>query len=57
MMMETKSEVLYSNYKEVDGTMVAFDVTIFEGGVEDIIFTTSEIKYNTGLKDSLFKME
>ena len=57
MMLETESEIIYSNYKEVDGTMVAFDVTIYEGGEIDIIFTTSEIKYNTGLEDSLFKME
>lgn len=56
-MVETESEIICSNYKEVDGTMVAFDVTILEGGEVDTVYTASEIKYNTGLEDSLFKME
>lgn len=57
MMMETEGEIIYSNYKEVDGVVMAFDLTIYQGGEEYIVFTTSEVKYNTGLEDSLFKME
>jgi outer membrane lipoprotein-sorting protein len=56
-MMETESEILYSNYKKVDGVLTAFDYVIYQGGMEDMVLTTSEIKYNTGLKDSLFKMK
>jgi outer membrane lipoprotein-sorting protein len=57
MMMETESESIMSDYREVDGMMTAFLVTIFQGGEEFIVFTVSEIKYNTGLEDSFFKME
>jgi outer membrane lipoprotein-sorting protein len=57
MMMETESEIIYSNYKEVDGMMTAFDLSIYQGGEEYIVFTATEVKYNTGLEASLFKME
>ena len=57
MMMETESESIMSDYREVDGMMTAFNMQIFQGGEEFIVFTVSEIKYNTGLEDSLFKME
>ena len=57
MMMETESEVIYSDYKEIDGVMTAFNMTIFEGSMEDLVFTASEFKHNTGLENSLFKMK
>lgn len=56
-MRETESETFFSNYKEVDGTMVVFDVAIFVDGEEDIVFTVSKVIYNTGLDDSLFEMK
>jgi outer membrane lipoprotein-sorting protein len=57
MMMETESEVVYSNYKEIDGVLTAFNMTIYEGALEDFVFTASEVKYNTGLEDSFFERE
>lgn len=57
MMMETESESYMSDYREIDGVMTAFQMNFFQGGEEFIVFTASEIKYNTGLEDSLFKME
>lgn len=57
MEMETEGETIMSDYRDVDGVMTAFQMTIFQGGEEFITFTASEITYNTGLEDSLFKME
>lgn len=57
MMMETESESIMSDYRKIDGMMAAFQMQIFQGGEEFIVFTATEIKYNTGLEDSLFKME
>ncbi len=57
MMMETESESIMSDFREIDGMLTAFHMQIFQGGEEFIVFTVSEIKYNTGLEDSLFKMD
>jgi outer membrane lipoprotein-sorting protein len=57
MEMETETESYMSDYREVDGVMTSFQMRIFQGGEEFIVFTASEIKYNTGLEDSFFKME
>ena len=57
MMMETESEVVYSNYKETDGVLTAFNMTIYENAIEDFVFTASEVRYNTGLEESFFKRE
>lgn len=54
---EIESEQVMSDYRKVDGTMAAFSITIFQGGVEYIRMTISEIVYNTGLDDSLFVLK
>ena len=43
--------------REVDGVLTAFQIRISEGGEEMIVFSVSEAKYNSGLADSLFRME
>lgn len=57
MMMETEAENYMTDYREVDGVMTAFQMNIYQGGEEFVVFTATEVKYNTGLEDSLFKME
>jgi len=55
--VEVLVETLHSDYKEVDGTMVAHSLISYRDGEEFMVSTISEVKYNTGLKDSLFKMD
>ncbi|NPV84262.1 MAG: hypothetical protein HPY46_11865 [Candidatus Aminicenantes bacterium] len=54
---EVEAEQVMSEYRKVDGTMAAFSITIFQGGVEYIRMTVNEIVYNTGLDDSLFVLK
>jgi hypothetical protein len=53
----TDQELIFSDYKKVDGVMAAHVMTIYQGGEEFGIFTLSEIKYNSSLEDSLFAKE
>jgi len=55
--VEVLVETLHSDYKEVEGTMVAHSLISYRDGEEFMVSTISEVKYNTGLKDSLFKMD
>ncbi|NOR14601.1 MAG: hypothetical protein GQ544_02740 [Candidatus Aminicenantes bacterium] len=55
--MDSDVETIFSDYKELDGTMVAFSFTQYMDGEEFMVFTMDEIEYNTGLEDSLFKMD
>lgn len=57
MMMETVSESVMSDYREIGGIMTAFHIQIFQGGEEFIDYTLTEVKFNTGLEDALFRME
>ena len=55
--MEIEVEQYTSDYKEVEGLMVAFSTSQYLNGQEQMIMTVSEVKINTGLEDSLFVME
>ncbi len=55
--MDSDVETIFSDYKELDGTMVAFSFTQYMDGEEFMVLTMDEIEYNTGLEDSLFKMD
>jgi outer membrane lipoprotein-sorting protein len=57
MGVEAKADTFFSDWKEVDGMMVSFSLKILYDGEEAITMTFSEVKYNTGLEDSLFKMD
>ena len=57
MMMETEGETIFTDYREVDGIVVAYNLVIFEGGEEGGTLTVTDVKFNSGLEDSFFKIE
>lgn len=57
MGVEAESETFLSDYRKIDGIMVSFSARIFYDGEEAMTMTFTEVKYNTGLEDSLFKMD
>ncbi len=56
MLMEVVEETIYSDYKKVEGIMTPHSLTIKREGVEFAVMTITEVKFNTGLEDSLFKI-
>ncbi len=54
---EVDQDMIFSDYRKVDGIMTAFSMTIFQGGEEFGSLTLTEVKFNSGLEDSFFKME
>ena len=56
MGVEVEAESFMSDYKEFQGTMVPYTITVYQDGEEFLIISLSDMKYNTGLQDSLFKM-
>lgn len=54
---EVDTEVVFSDYKEVDGMPAPHSLIIYQDGEEFLVMTVSGIKYNSGLEDSFFKME
>jgi outer membrane lipoprotein-sorting protein len=54
---EVEFEQVASDYKKVNGLMVAHTVTTYVNGVESRIIKITGVQYNTGLEDSLFSME
>jgi outer membrane lipoprotein-sorting protein len=56
-MMETEGGTTFTDYRDIDGITVAFNRVIFEGGEDKISMTVRDVKLNSGLEDSLFKVE
>ena len=56
MLMEIVEETFLSDYKEIEGIMTAHSITIKREGGEFAVLTINEVKFNTGLEDSLFKI-
>ncbi len=56
-MGEVELEQIASDYKKVNGLMVAHKVVTYINGAESRIIFINDVQYNTGLEDSLFKME
>ena len=54
---EIEFEQVASDYKKVNGLMVAHKVTTYVNGVESRVIKITDVQYNTGLEDSLFSME
>jgi outer membrane lipoprotein-sorting protein len=54
---EADQEVFVSDYKKVDGLMVAHEMRIFQDGEEAVTMTFKDVKFNSGLEDSLFEKE
>jgi hypothetical protein len=55
--LEVESETFLSDYKEVDGVILAHSMVVFQDGAEYMNFITTEVIFNSGLEDSLFKMD
>jgi outer membrane lipoprotein-sorting protein len=53
---EVEVEQFTSDYKKVDGMIIAHSMISFIEGEEYIKVTVTGVKFNTGLEDSLFKM-
>jgi outer membrane lipoprotein-sorting protein len=54
---EVEFEQVPTDYKKVHGLMIAHTITTYTNGAESRLLTITEVQYNTGLEDSLFKME
>jgi len=52
-----EQESIMKDYKEVNGLKFAHTVTIFQDGEEFGSMTVDEIKFNSGLKNALFKKQ
>lgn len=57
MGVEVDQEVFTTDYKKVDGIMVAHEMRILQEGEEFLTMIFTEVNFNTGLEDSLFKKE
>jgi outer membrane lipoprotein-sorting protein len=57
MEVEVDSETTMSDYKKVGGVMVPHTIVIYQGGEEFMTITVTDVSFNTGLEDSLFKMD
>jgi len=54
---EVEQDLIFSDYKKVDGILFPFTITINQGGEVFLIITATTVKFNSGLEDSFFKME
>lgn len=54
---EVEAETYFSDYKKVDGRMLAHSITIFQAGQEYLKIKLEKVSYNTGVDDSLFIVE
>jgi outer membrane lipoprotein-sorting protein len=54
LIYKTNGEIM-SDYKKVDGVVLAHSITVFRKGEVSTKRTFTEVKFNTGLEDSLFK--
>ncbi|MBN1224050.1 MAG: hypothetical protein JXB23_12455 [Candidatus Aminicenantes bacterium] len=57
MGVEVEQEMVFSDYKKVDGAVFPFSVTIIQDGEEFGTMTATDVKINSGLEDSFFQME
>ncbi len=56
MGVEIEAETFFSDYKKVDGIMVAHTLVSYQDGEEFMTMTFTDVKFNSGLEDSLFAM-
>ncbi len=54
---EVEAEQFTSDYKKVDGMTIAHSMVSFIEGEEFMKVTVTDVKFNTGLEDSFFKMK
>jgi len=56
MGVEVEQETFESDFKKVNGMTIPYSIIIFQDGEEFMKFTLTEVTFNSGLEDSLFKM-
>ncbi len=56
MGVEVEQETFESDFKKVNGMTIPHSIIIFQGGEEYLKIAFTEMTFNTGLEDSLFKM-
>jgi len=56
MGVEVEQETFESDFKKVNGMTIAYSIIIFQDGEEFMKLTLTEVTFNSGLEDSLFKM-
>jgi outer membrane lipoprotein-sorting protein len=54
---EVEFEQIPTDYKKVNGLLIAHTITTYVNGAEARIINITDVQYNTGLEDSFFKME
>lgn len=57
MGVEVDQEVFTTDYRKVEGLMVAHEMRIIQDGEEFLTMIFTEVAFNTGLEDSFFKKE
>ncbi len=53
---EVMAESIVSDYKKVDGVLLAHSMTTYQDGQEFMRMTITKVAFNSGLEDSLFQM-
>jgi outer membrane lipoprotein-sorting protein len=53
---EVMAESILSDYKKVDGVIMAHSMTTYRDGQEYVRITITKVAFNSGLEDSLFQM-
>ena len=56
MGVEVEQETFEADFKKVDGMTIAYSIIILQDGEEFMKLTLTDITFNSGLEDSLFKM-
>ncbi|MDH4258601.1 MAG: outer membrane lipoprotein-sorting protein [Candidatus Aminicenantes bacterium] len=57
MGVEVEAESFLSDWKKVEGVMTAHTLKTYQSGEEAMTMSFTEVKYNTGIEDSLFKKD
>jgi outer membrane lipoprotein-sorting protein len=57
MGVEVEQETFESDFKKVNGMTIAHSIIIFQAGEEYMKLAITDVSFNSGLEDSLFKME
>jgi outer membrane lipoprotein-sorting protein len=57
MGVESEAESFLSDWRKVEGTMIPFMLKVLYDGEEAVTMIFTEVKYNSGIEDSFFKME
>ncbi|MFB0565808.1 MAG: outer membrane lipoprotein carrier protein LolA [Candidatus Aminicenantaceae bacterium] len=56
MGVEVEAETFMTDYKKVDGAMIPYSHLVLHDGEEFMKINLTEVKFNTGLEDSMFRM-